>query len=385
MERRETEDILASIKDARMHAQGIALATVVRVKGSAYRREGAKMLVRDDGAMTCMLSGGCLEPEVVEVAKGVIQSGAPIVTAYDLEEDVVWGLGIGCGGSVDIRIEKLESDPVMDAWLGVLERAEVGVLATVLEDRSGGASGPAGAVLQARSTSGRMMITESETRGWLEPAGLERQVLEVAHEMMGALYPRAETQTFKLPDGSRVDVFLDASAPPPELVIFGAGHDAMPLNQRARDLGWRVSVVDVREAFLTQGRFPDAKLVAAHFEEFAKSLEIGPRSFVMIMNHHLERDRESLRFALESPSPYVGVLGPRQRFHKLLDALAEEGFKPTAAQLEKSRAPVGLAIGAESPDEVALSIMTELIAVRRGFMGGFLSGIEGRIHDPILV
>ena len=372
MERRETEDILASIKDARMHHQGIALATVVRVKGSAYRREGAKMLVRDDGAMTCMLSGGCLEPEVVEVAKGVIENGAPLVTAYDLEEDIVWGLGIGCGGSVDIRIEKLQSDPVMDAWLGVLERAEVGVLATVLEDQSGKASG-------------RMMVTELETRGSLEPASLERQVLEVAREMMSALYPRAETQTFKLPDGSRVDVFLDASAPPPELVIFGAGHDAVPLNQRARDLGWRVSVVDVREAFLTKGRFPDAKLISAHFEEFAGNLEIGARSFVMVMNHHLERDRESLRFSLESASPYVGVLGPRQRFHKLLDALAEEGFTPSAAQLEKSRAPVGLAIGAESPDEVALSIMTELIAVRRGFVGGFLSGLEGRIHDPIPV
>jgi xanthine dehydrogenase accessory factor len=394
MERRETEDILASIKDARGQNQGIALATVVRVKGSAYRREGAKMLVRDDGAMTCMLSGGCLEPEVVEVAKRVIADGQPLVTAYDLEEDVVWGLGIGCGGSVDIRIERLEQDAVMEAWLGVLERAEVGVLATVLEDKSGSASSPvgavlrarsasspSGAVLRARSASGRMMITESETRGSLEPSNLERKVLEAAHEMMGALYPRSETRTFKLEDGSRADVFLDASAPPPELVIFGAGHDAMPLNSRARDLGWRVTVVDVREAFMTLGRFPDAKLQVAHFEEFHR-LEIGPRSFIVIMNHHLERDRESLRFALESSAPYIGVLGPRERFHKLIDALADEGFKPSAAQLEKVRSPVGLGIGAESPDEVALSIMAELIAVRRGFGGGFLSGLEGRIHDP---
>jgi xanthine dehydrogenase accessory factor len=368
MERRETEDILASIKDARGQDQGIALATVVRVKGSAYRREGAKMLVRDDGAMTCMLSGGCLEPEVVEVAKRVIMDGQALVTAYDLEEDVVWGLGIGCGGSVDIRIERLERDAVMDAWLGVLERAEVGVLATVLEDRAGGASGS-------------MMITESETRGSLEPSSLEPQVLEAAREMMGALYPRSETRTFKLDDGSRADVFLDASAPPPELVIFGAGHDAMPLNHRARDLGWRVTVVDVREAFMTPGRFPDAKLQVAHFEEFNR-LEIGPRSFIVVMNHHLERDRESLRFSLESSAPYIGILGPRERFHKLMDALAEEGFKPTHTQLEKARSPIGLAIGAESPDEVALSVMTELIAVRRGFGGGFLSGLEGRIHDP---
>jgi xanthine/CO dehydrogenase XdhC/CoxF family maturation factor len=200
---------------------------------------------------------------------------------------------------------------------------------------------------------------------------------------MSALYPRAETHALRLDEGGTADVFFDASAPAPELVIFGAGHDAMPLNLRARDLGWNVTVVDVRTAFLTPGRFPGARLKPLHFLQFDANLEIGPRSFVMVMNHHLERDQESLRFALESNTPYIGVLGPRQRFHKLLDALAADGFKPLQAQLERVRSPVGLAIGAESPDEVALSIMTELIAVRRGFMGGFLSGLEGRIHDPV--
>jgi xanthine/CO dehydrogenase XdhC/CoxF family maturation factor len=371
MERFETADILASIKDARAHAQGIALASVVRVKGSAYRREGAKMLVRDDGAMTCMLSGGCLEPEVVEVAKRVIADGQPLVTSYDLEEDVVWGLGIGCGGSVDIRIERLESDHLTETWLGVLERSELGVLATVLEDRAGGAKG-------------RLLVTPTAVHGSLRPSSLEQAVIEQSRQIMSDLYPRAETHALRLEEGGTADVFFDASAPVPELVIFGAGHDAIPLNQRARDLGWNVTVVDVRTAFLTPGRFPGARLKPLHFQQFGANLEIGPRSFVMVMNHHLERDQESLRFALESNTPYIGVLGPRQRFLKLLDALAADGFKPVQAQLEKVRSPVGLAIGAESPDEVALSIMTELIAVRRGFMGGFLSGLEGRIHDPVL-
>ena len=179
-----------------------------------------------------------------------------------------------------------------------------------------------------------------------------------------------------------MDVFLDASAPAPELVIFGAGHDALPLAQRALDVGWTVRVVDARAAFLTAQRFPGAQLSLAEPDQLGAALSLGPRSFVMVMNHHLERDRACLHFALESAAPYVGMLGPRQRFLDALVTLGKKATQPDAEQLARVSSPVGLDIGAESPYEVALSVMAELIAVRRGFAGGRLNGRAGRIHDP---
>ena len=375
MERQEINEILEGLREARSNNEGAALASVVRVRGSAYRREGARMLIREDGSHVCMLSGGCLEPEVVMGAKFVIEDRKPSLTGYDLTEDITWGLGIGCGGSVDIYVEPvLEDDQLLSAWLGLLERAELGVLATIL---------PATVTGVPSDGLGRLLIREDgSTIGDLAPE-LRPQILEVAREMMRALYPRAETKRFKRLDGSSVDVFLDASAPAPELVIFGAGHDAIPLSARAVDLGWNVKVVDSRNRFLHPERFPGAQLITAEPSDLEAHISLGPRSFVMVMNHHLERDRICLRFALESAAPYIGVLGPRRRFLEALDDLRKDGFAPDATQLEKVRNPVGLDIGAESPSEVALSIMSELIAVRRGFGGGILNGRAGRIHDPV--
>jgi xanthine dehydrogenase accessory factor len=376
MERQEINEILEGLREARANGEGAALASVVRVRGSAYRREGARMLIREDGSHVCMLSGGCLEPEVVMGAKFVIEDRKPSLTGYDLTEDITWGLGIGCGGSVDIYVEPvLEEDQLLHAWLGLLERAELGVLATIL---------PAVVTGVPSDGLGRLLIREDgSTLGDLE-AELQPKILEAAREMMRALYPRAETKRFKRADGSSVDVFLDASAPAPELVIFGAGHDAIPLSARAVDLGWIVKVVDSRGRFLHPERFPGANLITAEPSDLESHISLGPRSFVMVMNHHLERDRVCLRFALESATPYIGVLGPRKRFLEALYDLQKSGFEPDATQLEKVRNPVGLDIGAESPSEVALSIMSELIAVRRGFAGGILNGRSGRIHDPLM-
>ncbi len=366
MERREIGDILQGIQQARMQAQKVALASVVRVRGSAYRREGAQMLIRDDGSHVCMLSGGCLEPEVVLGAKYVMQDNMPSLTGYDLAEDVVWGLGIGCGGSVDIYVEPVGNDPILNTWLGILERGELAVLATLLPLQTTGIPAPA---------LGRVLIRENGDVLGEIGQHLEQDVKSAALNMMNALYPRSETQVF----GSD-SVFLAASAPPPELVILGAGHDAMPLCARATDLGWAVTVIDARARFVTPERFPKAHL---EVRENHANLRLNPRSFVVVMNHHLERDENSLQFALESVAPYVGVLGPRARFLDLLSRLEKKGFTPTQAQLERTRNPIGLDIGAESPDEVALSIMSELIAVRRGFKGGILNGRSGRIHDGL--
>ena len=357
MSRREIERILSAIRSARQTGHRVALATIVRVRGSAYRREGTRILVRDDGSYECLLSGGCLEPAVADAAARVLATGSPIIVPYDLEEDSVWGVGIGCSGAVDIYIERIDDDAVTAQWLEVLERAEAAVLVRRL------------------AGNGRLLIRHRSSVGTLGAGALDAEAAGHARARLRTVWPESGTEWI-----GDVELFFDVNGAPPELVIFGAGADAPPLARSAWDLGFAVTVVDVREAFLDAARFPQATLVASHFSRFQERVPLTDRSSVVIMNHHLERDRESLRFALSSDAAYVGVLGPRTRFQKLTSALEAEGWIVDAAALSRVRSPIGLAIGAETPEEIALSILGEVLALQRGFGGGFLAGRAASLH-----
>jgi xanthine dehydrogenase accessory factor len=361
MDRRETERLLEAIRHARAAGEPAAMATVVRVTGSAYRREGTRMFVRRNGTYECALSGGCLEPTVADAAARVIATGDPIVVTYDLAEDSVWGLGIGCSGAVDIRIERIGDDAITNEWLTILERGEAAVLVTPLS-----------------GVSGRMIVRRTgDVVGGLTDSSVEQRAVATARVRLAARYPASGPERV-----GNADLFYEITQPPPTLVIFGAGHDAAPVAQLAWTLGFAVTVVDVREAFLAPERFGGATRVCAHFSQFADRVALDRGSFSLIMNHHVERDRESLRFSLESDAAYIGVLGPRSRYDKLLAGLAEQGYAPDPAKAARVRSPVGLSLGAETPEEVATSIIGELLAVRRGFEGGFLSGALGSLHRP---
>lgn len=356
----ETRLLLGALDAALARGQGAALATVVGVQGSAYRREGTRMLILEGGEQVCMLSGGCLEAEVVEVALGVIRTGEPVLTHYDLSEDATWGLGIGCGGSVDVRVERVDpADPVTAGWLAALREGRAAALAVPLVG------------------TGRVLVRlDGGEVGHLPDPELHTWAVDAARERLAAREPRAVTLT--APDDT--PVFLDVNSPPPELVIYGAGHDAVPLAAQAHALGYAVHVVDPRPAFLTPGRFPGATLHGLAPEELGR-LTPSERAHLIVMNHHLDRDRACLAHALRSGAGYVGVLGPRSRAEDLLRELEAEGIIFTPEQLARLRSPVGLRLGAEAPEEVALSILGELMAWRRGYDGGFLSGHAGRIHD----
>jgi xanthine/CO dehydrogenase XdhC/CoxF family maturation factor len=361
VDRRETEQLLEAIRQARAAGEPAALATIVRVKGSAYRREGTRMFVRRDGTYECALSGGCLEPTVAEAAARVIATGEPALVRYDLADDSLWGLGIGCSGAVDIRIERLEDDAISNDWLGILEHGEAAVLVTPLS-----------------GATGRLIVHGTGARaGALSDPVVERQAIAHATDRLRAPSPESGPEWL----GS-TEVFYDVATTAPELVIFGAGHDAVPLVQLAWALGFGVTVVDVRDGFLTPGRFPGAALVCAHFSHFAERVNLPAGSFAVVMNHHVERDQESLRFGLESDAAYLGVLGPRSRYEKLLAGLEAQGYVPDAAKASRVRSPVGLSLGAETPQEVAVSILGEILAIRRGFEGGFLSGSIRSLHRP---
>jgi xanthine/CO dehydrogenase XdhC/CoxF family maturation factor len=364
MDRREIERFLAAIRHAVATGDRAAVATVVRVRGSAYRREGTHMLIRSDGTVECMLSGGCLEASVAETAKRVIDTGEPVDVNYDLADESLWGLGMGCTGAVDIRIESLdalERDPIMREWFSVLERGEHAAL-----------------IVPLAGASGRVLVRpDAPLLGHLSNPVMEREAVARARVRLAAPHPHSGPE--RLGHG---EVFCEIGAPPPELVIFGANPDAVPLAQHAWALGFSVTVVDARSAYLTADQFPTARRIAAHFSEFDTEVPLARGSAVLVMNHHLERDEESLRHALNSEAVYIGVLGPRARYETLLHALAGKGFRPSASSLARVHSPVGLSIGAETPGEVAVSILGELLAVGRGFEGGPLSGFPGSLHTP---
>jgi xanthine dehydrogenase accessory factor len=361
VDHRETQRILQVLRDVGAAGGRAAIATVVRVKGSAYRREGARIVIREDGTHECLLSGGCLEPAVAAAAADVIRTGDATIVSYDLEEDSVLGLGIGCSGEVDIRIERVEDDVVTREWLAALRREEAAVLVTPLS-----------------GATGRLLVRDDGTTlGGLSDRAAEARAIAAARERSRESPGRSGAERL-----DQVEVFYEISEPPPSLTIFGAGLDAVPLARLGVELGFRVTVVDVREAYLTGERFPGVTLVSAHSSEFAQRVPVSSSGYVVVMNHHLERDQESLRYALEAGAQYVGVLGPRTRYQKLLKALREEGRLPIGSALERVRSPVGLALGAETPDEIAVSIVGEILATRRGFEGGFLDGRIDSLHRP---
>lgn len=361
MDSRETERLLEVIHQARAAGEHLALATVVRVNGSAYRREGTRMVVRQNGTYECALSGGCLEPAVADAAARVIATGEPVIVNYDLADDSVWGLGMACGGAVEVRIERLEADEIASEWLQVLERGEAAVLITPLS-----------------GVSGRMIVRAADSLvGGLSDPAIQREAIARADRCLRSPYPRSSPEWI-----GNAEIFFEVATRPRELVVFGAGDDAVPVAQLAWALGFTVTVVDVREAPLTSERFLRARLVSAHFSQFAEKVKVAPGSYALVMNHHIERDQESLRFSLESDAAYIGVLGPRARYERLLAGLAQQGYAASSSKLSRVRSPVGLSLGAETPQEVAVSILGEILACQRGFEGGFLSGSVASLHRP---
>lgn len=367
----EVITLLNAIEATQEAGEDAAIATVVRVKGSAYRREGTKMLIDASGNQVCMISGGCLEQEVGEIAKQVMQSGESKVHFFDLDEDLVWGLGLGCGGAVDVYIEPFDKGQENALWLKAVREQQAACIATIIEVSEG----------SSLAKASRMFIDETLTlTGSLGNSDLDAELLNLAKEKMADLYPRSGAKTYTI-DGSSVDVFLDVNIPAPELVLFGAGHDAIPMAEFGYKLGFNVTLVDARHAFVTEERFPQAKqLIRTHPSGFAEKVILGPRSYAVIMNHHLERDKESLKFLLNTPAPYIGVLGPRSRYDDMISTLKDEGFEPNIKDLERVRNPIGVDVGADTPEEIAVSVLSELLAVRGGYNGGFLHNRAGRIH-----
>lgn len=358
---RELRNILAafdSLGETAPAGAAAVLASVVRVEGSTYRRPGARMLVLPDDRMVGLLSGGCLEGDLLEHTRVVREEGRPRLVRYDHrgEDDLVWGLGLGCAGALDILLEPVAPDaPGPLPWLGRWVRTgETGALATGLE----------GADL------GRHRA--------LREGGSPEGPLAGADEALAAALASGRGGRLRLASG---EVWLEVFRPPLRLTVFGAGPDVEPVARLAIGLGWDLTVVDGRPAYARPERFPEARVVLAEPAAAPAAAGIDAGTFVLVMTHHYLHDRELLRQLLLTPAHYVGVLGPRRRTEDLLEDLRGEGLHADEGQLGRLHAPAGLDLGAEAPEEIALAIVAEIQAVSAGRGGGWLRDRKGPIHD----
>ena len=344
-----------------------ALATVIGVDGSSYRSPGARMLVDEEGATFGTVSGGCLEADLRERARRVLDSGAAEVVVYDTRAtgDSVFGLGLGCRGVVEILLEPAGAGLVELLRRRLAARA-AGAAATVVAVR--------GAARQGVRVGARVMVDDRGVAG----DALDHDVrAALAAECLAALEDeRSRRRSFDFGEA-----FVEYLAPRTPLVVFGAGRDAVPLVRLARELGWHVTVVDHREALVAGRSFAGAdEVVVARAEEAAARVAIDQRTAVVLMTHNYAHDLALLGALLPSPARYLGVLGPKHRTDRLLEDLARGGAAPPAADLERLYAPAGLDLGAEAPEEIALSILAEVRAVTAGRGAGMLRDRAGAIH-----
>ena len=348
----------------------MALATIVAVRGSTYRRPGARLLVPEEGAPIGNISGGCLEGDVADMARIVMDEGTARLAGWDLtaDDDDVWGLGLGCNGAIEVFIEPAErAVAVTHALREALEQERPICVVTALESDVAGVE--PGARLVARP--------DGSVDGSLGDADVDAEATVAAKELLAS--GRSEVRSL----AGAVRAFVEVLEPPLRLVLCGAGHDAIPLVRVAATIGWHAVVVDDRPAFLSRERYPEAHAFVRVGEpsEVATAAPLDERTFAVVMTHNYLRDRDYLRGLLRTDVGYIAMLGPAARTQRILMDLAEEGVEITDDQRARIHGPAGLDLGAEGPDEIAQAIVAEIVAVRHGRDGGFLKERPGPIHE----
>jgi len=368
--------LLDALSQAQVDGQDAVIATVVKVEGSAYRRPGARMVIPQLGSATGTVSGGCLESDVSKKAWWLTAAGKPVIRTYstgeddDELEDAELSFGLGCNGTVHILFERT-SERTPSLAVSVLQQVQdtsrPAALATVIfsEDEQHTAVGERAAI----SPDGQCDVQLQERDlGELISADLHI-VLESGKSAIRSYQGR----------GGCVQVLLEYIPAPRRLVIFGAGHDAVPLVSMARLQGWHTTVIDARTHFARPERFADADHVAAMpLQPFVGLRALVEDAAVVVMTHSFTQDRHWLGQVLTLKPRYIGQLGPRSRTERLLDELPDDPrHAPAFAALHY---PVGLDLGGDTPQCVALSILAEINAVLNQRQGGMLKHREASIH-----
>ena len=345
-------DLLPTIDEWSAADPLMAIATVVRTAGSTPRPVGARLLVSRDGRMDGSVSGGCLEAAVVLEAQSTIAGDAePRLLHYGISDEMGWSVGLSCGGEVDIFVENLQadgSDPALRAVRDEVAAERPVVLLTVLG---------------AEHAGGRAAIVDgSRLAGSLGTTDLDAAAVGLAAPRLASGLPGVE----RIGD---VELFVDPVVPDPRLAVIGAVHIAIPLTTMAEAAGYRVIVIDPRQAFLTGERLPDAqRLIAAWPDEALPGLNLGPRDAAVCLAHDPKFEDPALSALLRGPVGYIGAIGSRKTHAARVERLREAGFGD--ADIARIHSPVGLDLGAATPAEIAVAILAEIVATRRGRTGG---------------
>lgn len=368
---KELKAIIEAYRQVDFNVRKAALATVVRVRGSSYRSPGARMLITDDGRWVGSISGGCLEGDALRKARKVMSEKIPVTVTYDTREESNQnlGIGLGCNGVIDVLIEPVDHEATNNAislFESFIKANNPVALATVFS---------------GTSETGEKLIAQLDgsLSGTLADQPLGRLITPDLSKVFD--HRRSEAVAYDV-TGRSVEVFMELIQPSLSLLIFGGGFDARPVSQLAKSLGWDVQITDECVAHLAPAFFPEgSKLSLCHRDFVDREIQVTPYTACVLMSHNYEYDHDVLRKLLPTTTPFIGILGPRKRFDKMLSEFKLEGIALTQEDFHRIHSPIGLDIGAETPDEIAVSIIAEIQAKYAARSGGFLKYRSGPIHQ----
>ncbi|WP_025762401.1 XdhC family protein [Dyadobacter tibetensis] len=379
---KEIKDIINAYHQARSQGQATALATVVLVEGSSYRRPGARMLVTDEGQLTGAISGGCLEGDALRKALLAISQKKNKLVTYDTTEgnNTTLGVQLGCNGIVHILFEPIDGSMSVNPMVllaKLLEDRCPSVLITLFDHKAASGPHPGTCLLFSDTPQTSEMTGNSEFRTHL--------IDEIAQQTY-----RAQTSVFEeinLAD-KRLTAFAEWIPPSLRLLVVGAGNDTIPLSYMAAHLGWEVQVIDGRSSHCNSERFPGASICrVAKAEKVVEGMSIDLRTAVLLMTHNYRYDLQILMDLLpRTDLRYLGILGPKSKLEKMYTEIEEQsGATIPDSQKAKVYGPIGLEIGAETSDEISLSILAEIQGVFAGKTGRSLRYKDAPIHHPLQI
>ena len=347
-------DIIADIDRWRERSKPVALATVIETWGSAPRRVGAKMALTADGEIAGSVSGGCVEGAVYEAGSEVLQSGSPQLLHFGVADETAWDVGLACGGTIDVFVERIEPEAYSLAR-SLLEADESFARATVI-------GGPAALV------GGSLIVQgDKQVHGQIGPA-VDAAIAEAIAAAANNDLARGVSGRHRLPGLESTDesleIFVEVSLPSPSVVVIGGVHIAIALTTIARSLGYRTIVIDPRRAFGSEERFSHVdRLIQAWPDKAFEQIRVTSSTAIASLTHDPKIDDPALTLALESPAFYVGALGSRKTHSRRRGRLIAAGLPE--ADVDRIRGPIGLDIGAQTPEEIGLAIMAEIASARR--------------------
>jgi xanthine dehydrogenase accessory factor len=382
-------DILEKIIPWWEAGQTLGLATVVNTYRSAPRDPGAALAVSADGEVTGSVSGGCVEGAVYELSTDVSQTGNAVLETYGVSDDDAFAVGLTCGGIIDIFVEPVnrETFPELGDIAAAVERGEPVAVATVISGP--GQIGARRVIWASGESEGSDDADPSGARhaGSTGTLGLPMLDAAVDDDARGMLAQgvtgirRYGAGGERL--GDEISVFVNSFAPPPRMLVFGAIDFAAAVARVGKFLGYHVTLCDARQIFATKSRFPDADEVVVDWpHRFLAGTDVDARTAICVLTHDPKFDVPVLELALRSPAGYIGAMGSRRTHEDRLARLREAGL--TEDELARLRSPIGLDLGARTPEETAVSIAAELIQLRSGGSGQPLTDTEGRIHQQFV-